>query len=313
MVNLRSLALDQLIQCCHATTVTYLRTHQAGDDSYCLELFRRAVQDHNETAWAFIYTAYSTDELLGEHYILKWVRSWLNGRHGAAIRSAYTEDEIVQEIWLRFSSSEAARTFNFESMSQLMSYLRRLVNNFIMDTARRRAPQVIDPSTEQEAAHIEQMMRTVPDQRSNGVDNLMAEHESLEELLQQIGNEIITNESEWLVFRNYFLERLPPRKLYALYPGAFAPGEVEVIRTRLVRRLRKSPFILHRYIQLVVLADDERLSLVLQHAILDGWPDEQLLQRYPTVFPNLSDVLTAKVQIVKALHSNPTLLQLLHI
>lgn len=313
MVDLRSLALDQLIQSCHTTTVTYLRTHQAGDDSYCLELFRRAVQDHDETAWAFIYTAYSTQEFLGEHYMLKWVRSWLNGRHGAVIRSAFTEDEIVQEVWLRFSNSEAGRTFNFETMSQLMSYLRRMVNNFIMDAARRRAPQMIEPTTEEEAARVEQMIRTVPDQRSHSVDNMMAEHESLEELLREIGDQIITNESEWLVFRSYFFERLPPRKLYALYPGMFAPGEVEIIRTRLVRRLRKSPFILNRYIRLVVLADDERLSLVLQHAILEGWPDEDLLQRYPTFFPNLSDLLAAKVRIVGALHNNPTLLQLLHI
>jgi DNA-directed RNA polymerase specialized sigma24 family protein len=307
------LSLDDLIQHCHAETVRYLRTHQAGEDSYCLELFRRAVQEHNESAWAFIYTTYSTEEFLGEHYILKWVRSWLNGRHGGVIRSAFTEDEIVQEVWLRFANSEAAKTFNFETMSQLMSYLRRLINNFIMDVARRRAPKFIESATEQEAAHIEQMIRTVPDQRSNGVDSLMAEHESLEELLRQIGEQIITNESEWLVFRSYFLERLPPRKLYALFPGIFAPGEVEIIRTRLVRRLRKSPFILNRYIQLVVLADEERLGLVFQHAILEGWSDEQLLERYPALFPNSADLLTAKVQIVDTLHSNPTLLQLLHL
>lgn len=313
MTNLRSLALDELIQCCHSTTVTYLRTRQAGDDSYCLELFRRAVQDHDETAWAFIYTAYSTEEFLGEHYILKWVRSWLHGRHGAVIRSAFTEEEIVQEIWLRFANSEAARTFNFETMSQLMSYLRRMVNNFIMDTARRRVPKIIEPSTDQEAAHLEQRIRTVPDLRSQSVDMAMAEDESLEGLLREIGDQIITNESEWLVFRGYFLERLPPRKLYGIYPDRFDPGEVEVIRTRLVRRLRKSPFILNRYIQLVVLADDERLGLVLQHAILDGWTDDQLLQRYPAFFPTLTDLLAAKVQIVEALHSNPMLQQLLHI
>ncbi len=313
MADLRSLALDELIQCCHLATVTYLRTHQAGDDSYCLELFRRAVQDHDETAWAFVYTAYSTEEFLGEHYVLKWVRSWLNGRHGAAIRNAFTEEEIVQEVWLRFSSSDAAKTFNFESMGQLMSYLRRLVNNFIMDTARRRAPQIIETSTDLEAAHIEQVIRMLPDQRSASVDNLMVEHEAMEELLWEIGDQIITNDSERLVFRSYFLEHLPPRKLYALNPGRFAPGEVEIIRTRLVRRLRKSPFILNRYIQLVVLADDERLSLVLQHAILDGWPDEQLLQRYPAFFPDLADLQAAKVQIVETLHNNPALLQLLHI
>lgn len=313
MIDLRSLALEQLIQRCHTTTVQYLRTHDAGgDSSYCLELFRRALQDHDESAWAFIYTTYSTEEFLGEHYILKWVRSWLHGRHGAMIRSAFTEEEIVHEVWLRFAHSDAARAFSFETMSQLMSYLRRLINNFMMDVARRRAPHFIESSTDEEAAHLEQVIRAVPD-RSNDFDSIISEGESMEEMLREIGGQLIANDREWLVFRGYFLERLPPRKLYSLHPGLFAAGEVEVIRTRLVRRLRKSPFVLNRYIQLVVLADDERLSVVFQHAILDNWPDQRLLERYPTLFPHPNDLLAAKVQIVESLLNSPTLLQLLHL
>ena len=33
----------------------YLRTHVLGDDSYCLELFRRAVQDGDEQALSLIH------------------------------------------------------------------------------------------------------------------------------------------------------------------------------------------------------------------------------------------------------------------
>lgn len=312
MTDLRSLALEQLVQHCHATTVRYLRLHEVGDDCFCLELFRRALQDHHESAWAFIYTTYSTEEFLGEHYILKWVRSWLHGRHGAAIRSAFTEEEIVQEVWLRLAQSDAARTFNFETMGQLMSYLRRLINNFMLDTARRRAPQIIESSTEEEAVHLEQKLHTVPDSAS-GIDSMVSEGEAIEDLLRQIADQLIADQREWLVFRDYFIERLPPRKLYTLHPGLFEPGEVEIIRTRLVRRLRKSPFILSRYIQLIVLADDERLGVVFQHTILDAWSDEQLLRRYPTLFPQMADLLAAKVEIVELMHGNPTLLQLLHI
>jgi hypothetical protein len=55
------------------------------------------------------------------------------------------------------------------------------------------------------------------------------------------------------------------------------------------------------------------LGLVFEHSILDGWTDEQLLQRFPSLFSSLSDLVAAKVQVVETLHSNPTLLQLLHI
>ncbi len=148
MSELFTASLTYLIERCQEETMRYLRTrrprlrtHVIGDDSFCLELFRRAVQDGDEQAWAFIYTFYSTEEFLGEHYLLKWVRSWINGRHGSVIRGAYTEDEMVQEVWLRLMNSEAARTFNFASMSHLMAFMRRLVNNLALDAARRRVPR----------------------------------------------------------------------------------------------------------------------------------------------------------------------------
>jgi len=289
----------------------YLRTHVLGDDSFCLELFRRAVQDGDEQAWAFIYTFYSTEEFLGEHYLLKWVRSWINGRHGSVIRGAYTEEEMVQEVWLRLMNSEAAKTFNFASMSHLMAFVRRLVNNLALDAARRRVPEVVEPLTEAEAIGMDFVLRAVPDGNAT-FEEMMARQEAIDSLLNEVVDGVLTTRNEWLVFRGYFLEDLPPRKLYTLYPGVFFPGEVETTRTRLARRLRKAPFVLNRYVQVVVLEDDERLALVFQHALVDGWPDRLVLDRYPHLFPSQADVLAAKVQVLQAIRNRPALLQLLN-
>jgi hypothetical protein len=311
MSDLCSAPLAYLIERCQEETMRYLRTLALGDDSYCLELFRRAIQEGDEQAWAFIYTFYSTEDFLGEHYLLKWVRSWLNGRHGSVIRGAFTEEELVQEVWLRLMHSEAAKTFNFASMSHLMAFVRRLINNLALDTARRRVPEVVEPLTETEALGLDYVLGAVPDTHAS-VEDSLARQEAMDSLLNEVIDGVLTTKNEWLVFRGYFLEDLPPRKLYTLYPGVFAPGEVETTRTRLARRLRKAPFILNRYVQVVVLADDERLTLVFEHVVVEGWPDRMLLDRYPHLFRDQADLLAAKVQVLQAIRNRPALFQLLN-
>ncbi|MEZ4770246.1 MAG: hypothetical protein R2844_17690 [Caldilineales bacterium] len=288
----------------------YLHTREARDDYPCLELFRRAVQDGDEGAWAFIYTFYSTDEFLGDHYLLKWVRSWMHGRHGAVIRAAYTEEEFVQEVWLRLMHSDAGKSFTFDSMAHLMAFLRRLVNNFALDVTRRRAPAVVEASTEGEAASLEQAIRRVPANSSDPEDQI-ARQESLEALLSVVWIDIVATNHEWLVFQDHFLEGLPPREVYRLHPDTFAPNEVEITRTRLARRMRKAPFLLNHYIRLVVLEDDEKLTTVFQHSILEGAADDWVLEHFAGLFHSPLELHHAKASVLKALHSRPALLQLI--
>lgn len=310
MTDLRKLPLADLVAHCQAQNITYLRTRQAGDDRHCLELFRRAVQEDDQTAWAFVYTWYSTEEFLGEHYMLKWVRAWLNGRHGPAIRAHFTEQELVQEIWLRFMRSDAAKTFNFSDMGHLMAFLRRLVNNYALDAARRRAPSVVEYLDENDIGAFDALLRSIPDDHAD-IEASMVNQEGLDNLLREIVGEIIHSEQEWLVFRSYFLDGLPPRKLYELHPQQFTRGEVEAIRTRLSRRLRKMPYLLQRYIQVVVLEDDERQKVVFDTALLRGWQDTDVLQSHPALFHDQNDLLTTKVRVLEALSSRPLVLKFL--
>lgn len=310
MPDLSSRPLSDLIACCQENTRHYLRTREAGNDADCLELFRRAVQGQDEGAWAFIYTFYSTEEFLGDHYLLKWVRSWMHGRNGALIRAAYTDEEFVQEVWLRFMNSDAGKAFRFESMAHLMAYLRRLVNNFALDVTRRRAPAVVEALTEGEAASLEQTIRRVP-AGGNDPEDQVTQQELLETLLSAVWIDIVATEHEWLVFQDHFLEGLPPREVYRLHPETFAPNEVEITRTRLARRMRKAPFLLNHYIRLIVLNDDEKLTVVFQHSILEGAADDWLLAHFSGLFPNRAELYRAKTMVLKALHDRPALLQLI--
>lgn len=309
MADLSTVPLSDLIACCQENTRRYLRTREAGNDHHCLELFRRAVQRGDEGAWAFVYTFYSTEEFLGEHYLLKWVRSWMQGRHGALIRAAFTEDEFVQEVWLRFMHSDAGKSFSFDSMAHLMAYLRRLVNNFALDQARRRLPTLVEASTDGEAANLEQAIRRVPDSAED-MEACVARQESLETLLSAVWIDIVATEHEWIVFQDHFLEGLPPREVYRLHPEIFTPNEVEITRTRLARRMRKAPFLLNHYIKLIVLGDDEKLTAVFEHSILAGASDQWLLDRYSTLFCNQRELNQAKGAVLKAMRCRPALMQL---
>lgn len=310
MPKLAAAPLSDLIACCQENTVRYLRTREANNDSYCLELFRRAVQLGDEGAWAFIYTFYSTEEFLGDHYLLKWVRSWMHGRRGALIRAAFTEEEFVQEVWLRFMHSDAGKAFTFDTMAHLMAFLRRLVNNFALDLTRRRAPEVVEASTEGEAANLEQVIRRVPDSTED-LEEHLTRQESLETLLSAVWIDIVATEHEWLVFQDHFLEGLPPREVYRLHPTTFAPNEVEITRTRLARRMRKAPFLLNHYVRLIVLEDDEKLTTVFQYSILEGESDEWLLANFNGLFHSQADLMQAKTLLLRSIQSRPTLVQLL--
>jgi len=311
MSDASQLALAELIECCRSRTTAYLNTREVGDDSRCLELFRRAVQDGDQGAWAFIYTFYSTEEFLGDHYVLKWVRSWVNGRHGGVIRSSFTEEEVVQEIWLRFMRSDAARNFSFADMRHLMGFLRRLTNNFMLDLTRRRGLEIVETS-DVDVEIVDTLLGGVPDVRAS-LDVNLTNQEDLDRLLHEIIGVIVTTPQEWLVFQGYFVDELPPRKLYDLHPTAFAPGEVETIRTRLTRRLRKAPYLLNRFIRLVVLNEDERQIIVFEQSLMAGWPDHRMLSAYPQWFLHPEDLLEVKIQVLAQMRSRPLLLKFLGI
>lgn len=310
--SLSDLTVADLVARCQEQTLAYLRSKQMGDDQVCLELFRRAIQKDDQTAWAFIYTWYSTEEFLGEHYLLKWVRSWLNGRHGAAIRAYLTEEEMVQEVWLRFMRSEAAKNFTFSDMGHLMAFLRRVVNNYALDVARRKGPEVVQQSDEDGGENLDLLLRTLPD-RESAIETTMINREAMDEILGEIAGAIILTEQEMIVFRDYFLDELPPRRLYELHPQRFARGEVEAIRTRLSRRLRRMPYLLLRYIQLVVLADDERQKVVFNTSFAQRWSDDQVLAAYPNLFRDHKDLLEVKVQALAALSGRPLVRRVLEL
>jgi DNA-directed RNA polymerase specialized sigma24 family protein len=304
MTDLGTLPVADLMARCQAQTLAYLRSKEVGDDQCCLELFRRAIQQDDQAAWAFIYTWYSTEEFLGEHYLLKWVRGWLNGRHGSAIRVYLTEEEMVQEVWLRFMRSEAARNFNFSDMGHLMAFLRRLVNNYALDVARRKGPELVEHLDDTDDSALDLLLRSLPDEHVP-IEAAVVNQEAVDDLLREVVGEIIITEQEMLVFRGYFLEELPPRRLYELYPGRFAHGEVEAIRTRLSRRLRKVPYLLMRYVHLVVLEEDERRKLVFNTSLAQGWPDHRVLAMHPDLFRDGQELLDIKVHILEALNNRP--------
>ncbi|MEZ4726377.1 MAG: hypothetical protein R3E79_04505 [Caldilineaceae bacterium] len=65
--ELRSLSLANVAYHCRQESERYFR-RQANDSTYCYELFRRAILERSDVAWALIYDQY-TPQVAG------WVKS----------------------------------------------------------------------------------------------------------------------------------------------------------------------------------------------------------------------------------------------
>jgi DNA-directed RNA polymerase specialized sigma24 family protein len=111
--------VEDLSRRCEEESARYLR-HETYTDRFCFELFRRAIVERNDVAWAAVYDRYS-----------EMVRRWLDSLPDAAdvgIAGAF------ERFWRAITPAKFER---FESLSAILQYLKMCVHTAELD--RRRA------------------------------------------------------------------------------------------------------------------------------------------------------------------------------
>ncbi len=99
--------------------------HEEYDPRYAYELFRRALVEREDAAWAMLFEQYTP---LVEH----WVR-----RTGAFTVSGETSDFFVSAAFTRFWRAIPAERFGaFPTLASLLNYLRRCATCVVIDSAR---------------------------------------------------------------------------------------------------------------------------------------------------------------------------------
>src|SRR5919199_3624661 len=111
---------------CREETMRFLRG-DPRDDSYCFELFHRAVAEREHDAWEAIMTQY-------RGIVLAYV-----GQHAAAALVREPDDYWVNRAFQRFWMAVRSDRFDqFRDLPGLLKYLKLCVHSVLLDEVRAR-------------------------------------------------------------------------------------------------------------------------------------------------------------------------------
>ena len=191
------------------------RRKEIFDDRYCLEIFRRAILERLDPAWAVL------QQRFGEN-----VRVWLRSHPScdlALLRD--TEENYVALTFSRFWYAMRDQQAEFPSLYAALSYLHATLNGVIIDILRTHlgTKEVPLPATD------------APDEpiSSDEPDDKLALWESVRELLPDA-------REQRLVYLLYYCG-FKPREILARYPQEFhAIQEIYRLNHNILERLRRN-------------------------------------------------------------------------
>jgi hypothetical protein len=213
----QQLTLDSLARRCAAENECF-RHSQPSDPRYAYELFRRALVERNDDAWAVLYELYRS---LVEH----WVR-----KNTAFAASGEPSEVLVGEAFARFWQALPPERFTqFPSAAALLHYLQLCTGCVVIDSARavaRLAPIELAP---------------VEDTHQPALDEEVIGQMRRQELWHLVGLRL-NGEAERVVIVDSFVYGLKPATIHARRPDLFASvNEVYLVKRNVIERLGRDP------------------------------------------------------------------------
>ena len=221
--QLRTLGLEALAAGCH-TEAQRGRQDEAG---YCFELFRRALEDLEQSAWAAVAEQY-------HRLIIGWI-------HGASLSELYDADEMAREVFERFWRTLAGRcnplAARFPHVGALLKYLRQCAISTVLDQRRR--------DQKQERLHARLAQHAALD----GGASVSLEVEVVERLdrgalIARVRAWIVAevvDPAEHVIVQLSYAGDLSPAEIAARHPELFASAAaVRQIKERVLRRARRA-------------------------------------------------------------------------
>jgi hypothetical protein len=217
--NLHSLTLDDLAQRCEQETNLYFK-HQRHDTSYCYELFRRAIQEGDQSVWENIYICY---KLL----VVGWVK-----KHPAFESSGEQVEYFVNGALGKLSTTLTRERFRgFSDLESVLRYLKMCVHSVIIDHHRR--AEQLNPD-DLDAAF--RKASTDPSPEDQAID------QSSRQALWDLITTRLHSEKERAVVYGSFVLALKPQELYDHFQGKFSGvDEIYRVKQNVLSRLRRDP------------------------------------------------------------------------
>ncbi len=228
-IDLAALNLASLAHLCRRATDRFFR-QEPYDDRYCMELFRRAVEDQHEGAWAALIEQYS-------NLVIYWIN-----QHSAFPSTDEDHDYFLNRtfdnFWRAFSR-DPGKFSRFRNLKAIMQYLKLCVFTTVQEYAERRmGPHLALYSNKP----IEAVATTYsPIETLN--ERLLANA-----VLDYVMSAVKT-EQERIVAVDFLVYDMKPREIFAEHGDAFDNvSQVRRVKGNLMARLRR----------------DERLLAVLE-------------------------------------------------
>ena len=180
------------------------------------EVFRRAIVDRDDDAWAAIYERYRS-------LLVTWAR---NNSTTAQIGEYY--DDIADQAFARAWTALSPQQFDhFSSLAKLLAYLRTCVMAVVIDYARARA------SRERMFLKLEVEALATPEEEV--LDDI-----GRVELWQLVRRLVETEQERTILLENFVLD-LPPRVIMARHPEMFRTiSTVYFAKRNLLARLQRN-------------------------------------------------------------------------
>jgi len=214
--------MDQVHYQTHLSTLADLcskelmlhRRREPADDSYCLEIFRRAMVQHDDQAWSTVQKCFG-----------EIVRIWVRSHTSSDIALLHdTEENYVAQTFSRFWYAVRDQRLEFATLNSALSYLHATLNGLIMDTMRvhfrSREVSLPEPGLSQEPV-------------AEDIDDNPTLWESLRSLLP--------DERERRVTYLLYYCGLKPREIVSRFPIEFDDvKEVYRLNQNVIERLRRN-------------------------------------------------------------------------
>lgn len=218
-MSIRELPIVELARRCREETLRFLRGEDR-DDSFCFEIFARAVVNKNDDAWQAIMAQY-------RGIVLAYV-----GQHTAAAMLRESDDYWVNRAFQRFWSAVGPDRFErFLDLAALLKYLKLCVHSVLMDEVRARRAASATP--------LDEVPETTPDRTDT--EHAVVGQLAHEQLWDTISREL-QDEAEQQVIYLSFVRDMKPADIAERYPRLFATvADVYRIKRNVIERLRRSP------------------------------------------------------------------------
>ena len=217
---LQTLSINELARCCSEETNKFLK-QSASNDRFCLELFRRALVNRDDDAWACIYQQYSP-------LVLTWVN-----QHPTAtpLLSQDGSASLVNAAFAKFAQAlTPVKMENFDSLAAVLKYLKMCVHSVVADEVRSRQARQYEETLE-----LIENEPAADDPADDVVSNISAQG------LWQVIQEELNSEDERVLIYLAYIHGMKPSEISSQHRRLFPTvDDVYRIKRNVLERLRRN-------------------------------------------------------------------------